>query len=1170
MLKKLTVLVLTLVLFLSAHAETFIVTSNADSGPGSLREAIEKANANGTSVPDFIYFNIPILNFNARIINLETELPALTSNITIDGSTQPGAFYANTDAKICLKMDVYAPEFTMLHIQNATNVRIYSLNLYYGYWEGLFLMPGGAGKPRSNLLYGIKLTNANQVEIGAPGKGNVLNGFEYAIYSKSDSSRGVTISSNQINQGKYYENTDDEIDEVILIGNWPILFENVFDIAIGGPSAAEGNLIAGNSPISIESKYEKSGILLIQHNVIGKQKLSAGTSNWGSTTAIQIGHRYAMSEVSGLGYSLRLLDNEITEMVVIGGLTEPFLIQRNKFENQDNFTYRMCDITYCVAGGIIGGDDLTNANIFRGTQPAPWSNSGGVYLFNSGATYVANNIFECSIAYGSSLIVSGYPNDPVPYIQVDKTTSTGVSGRATPNSIVHIYYDDECMACEGKTFIATTMAGADSLWSYSGNITGTVVATSTLAKKTSRFSEPHFFIEQMVLRHPSCGESNGSVTGIRVEGADAYFWLRYNRENLSYDTVRKTLDLLNVGPGDYVLFGVHGGTCIKPMNEVSIRLEDISPRIDDRYAYFTQPSCNSFTGAIVPIYVYGTDYSIVTWQGERITPITNPLSFGQLAPGNYQLIVRDTIDGCADTANYVIAYQAGPLLNQEALMISPANCNNADGSITGIIVTDVVGTAWMQWEDSLGQFVSNSFDLENVTAGKYRFKFKDESSCDTIITPYYTIENRGAIVIDSSVIVIQPSSCAAPDGSISNLLISGAETYTWTNIISNEVVGTEKTAAGLAAGLYQLKASNSWGCTVTSLPVNVPQFSFNPIAVTAATIGNATCNEVNGFIKDVRFDKDPTGYMFRWLDQDSRQTLGTGVSITNLGGGNFILNATDKNGCVQDIYTAHLKAISTPVFDYSSVRLQPDECSQGKGGVLQLKVVGLQGPTSYTWQDADGESVGNNLALQNVPAGSYTLKVIDAGNCIIESKTFVVENRRVPLERPRYSSQVIPRNTAANLTLLNPQPGVYKLFDNINMPAIQLSSTGNFITNNLAADTTFMYVMREWGDCTSEATPVVIVAVDETRIFVPTGFTPNGDGRNDILKPTIMGLFEQEYFIVFDRWGNQVFRSQKQNEGWDGNIAGKEAPMGIYVWIIKGKDIGGKTVQQKGSFMLLR
>jgi hypothetical protein len=175
-----------LALFLSflfpvlSKAGNIVVTTNSDAGAGSLRWAIETANNNGTATQDVIQFNIPGTAFTDHVILLASELPALTSNMIIDGSTQPGQPFGITTAKVALKFDQYAPTFSNIKIENARNVGVYGLYLYIGYWEGLFWSPNSQ-PARSSLLYGVNISNSFNIEIGAPGKGNVINGARFGI-----------------------------------------------------------------------------------------------------------------------------------------------------------------------------------------------------------------------------------------------------------------------------------------------------------------------------------------------------------------------------------------------------------------------------------------------------------------------------------------------------------------------------------------------------------------------------------------------------------------------------------------------------------------------------------------------------------------------------------------------------------------------------------------------------------------------------------------------------------------------------------------------------------------------------------------------------------------------------------------------------------------------------
>jgi gliding motility-associated-like protein len=89
-------------------------------------------------------------------------------------------------------------------------------------------------------------------------------------------------------------------------------------------------------------------------------------------------------------------------------------------------------------------------------------------------------------------------------------------------------------------------------------------------------------------------------------------------------------------------------------------------------------------------------------------------------------------------------------------------------------------------------------------------------------------------------------------------------------------------------------------------------------------------------------------------------------------------------------------------------------------------------------------------------------------------------------------------------------------------------------------------------------------------IYVPNAFTPNGDGKNDIFKPIYIGVSELKYFRVFNRYGQVVFETTQQLQGWDGNLHGDPAPEGAYVWEVSGRDYTGKWEVKSGSVVLLK
>jgi gliding motility-associated-like protein len=114
-----------------------------------------------------------------------------------------------------------------------------------------------------------------------------------------------------------------------------------------------------------------------------------------------------------------------------------------------------------------------------------------------------------------------------------------------------------------------------------------------------------------------------------------------------------------------------------------------------------------------------------------------------------------------------------------------------------------------------------------------------------------------------------------------------------------------------------------------------------------------------------------------------------------------------------------------------------------------------------------------------------------------------------------------------------------------------------------------VYVSNEVG-CVDSATVAVRVFRTEPQVFVPTAFTPNADGKNDLFKPIPVGMTRIEYFRVYNRWGQLVYSNNGNDGGWDGRINGKLQATGTYAWLVKGTDFSGKEFFAKGTMTLIR
>jgi gliding motility-associated-like protein len=134
-------------------------------------------------------------------------------------------------------------------------------------------------------------------------------------------------------------------------------------------------------------------------------------------------------------------------------------------------------------------------------------------------------------------------------------------------------------------------------------------------------------------------------------------------------------------------------------------------------------------------------------------------------------------------------------------------------------------------------------------------------------------------------------------------------------------------------------------------------------------------------------------------------------------------------------------------------------------------------------------------------------------------------------------------------------------------------SSNDYNTNHLYSDTgTYVVkytVTNAVTGCESETEKTVIVT-PYYKLFIPSAFSPNGDGLNDIFE--IYGSAVEEYDLtIFDRWGGKLFQSGNLKQHWEGKIStGQDAPQGAYVYMIVVKDHKGIEHEYRGTVTLLR
>lgn len=114
-----------------------------------------------------------------------------------------------------------------------------------------------------------------------------------------------------------------------------------------------------------------------------------------------------------------------------------------------------------------------------------------------------------------------------------------------------------------------------------------------------------------------------------------------------------------------------------------------------------------------------------------------------------------------------------------------------------------------------------------------------------------------------------------------------------------------------------------------------------------------------------------------------------------------------------------------------------------------------------------------------------------------------------------------------------------------------------------------LLIFNEEG-CVDSAFITVKVFTTKPSVFVPSAFTPNGDNKNDLLRPIAVGIKSIEAFYVYNRWGQLVFSTTENGKGWDGRINGQLQSSSSYVWVVKATDYTGKSFIEKGTTTLIQ
>jgi gliding motility-associated-like protein len=143
-------------------------------------------------------------------------------------------------------------------------------------------------------------------------------------------------------------------------------------------------------------------------------------------------------------------------------------------------------------------------------------------------------------------------------------------------------------------------------------------------------------------------------------------------------------------------------------------------------------------------------------------------------------------------------------------------------------------------------------------------------------------------------------------------------------------------------------------------------------------------------------------------------------------------------------------------------------------------------------------------------------------------------------------------------------------------PTIQSSSAVLYLWQNGSSNSSLVvtqpgqYTLAVSNYCGTRSDDIK-VAQGVCRLYIPSAFSPNGDGINDVFKAEYGENVTSFQLEIYNRWGQKIFQSKNISDGWDGTFNGTLQPTGLYIWIIRHKETNNiKENLLKGTVTLIR
>jgi gliding motility-associated-like protein len=809
-----------------------------------------------------------------------------------------------------------------------------------------------------------------------------------------------------------------------------------------------------------------------------------------------------------------------------------------------SYTVTVTDANLCTSTASVTIIQSTAFSVSISTQTNVSCNGGNngnatampaggspAYTYSWNSTPVQTGITASNLAAGTYTVTVTDQNSCATTASVTITEPTALSASISAQTNV------SCNA--GTNGNATVSAnGGSPGYTYSWNTTpvqagvtanslaaGTYTVTvsdlnSCTATTTVSITEPPAFTVSVTSQaNVNCsGGNTGNATALANGGTAAYSY-SWNTSPVQNTAIASTL-----AAGTYTVTASDLNSCTATATVTITEPPVLALTLDTK----TNPLCNGSSDGSIHLNTSGGNGAYTYSWTPNISTADSAIN---LASGSYDITVTDA-NACTQLLNVILTDP--PVLTVNASATDMTICR---GIGTGLNAVSAGGTP------AYGYSWSNGFSdpAQTVTP---------------LVTTNYTItvtDNNNCVAIDSVLItVFQPAvidlgnDTAICFGDVLTLNAGpGFSSYLWQNGTSAQTLNAS------TPDIYHVTAVDANGCIVKDTLV----LNINPLPLPGLQDTLRICPGTSGTL-----NANPVYTGYAWNTGE----ITSSVTVNAPGMSKVIVQ--DANGCVNSDSTFIVfHPIPQLAFSHSPlVGCEPLDIST-------VNTTNLNGSSIQTWSWQIGTNTSNDTApsMTLMTDGMYDLAVqatTDSG-CVVDS---VILNY----------IEVYPAPTA----LIVPESLEYELYDDFINISNQSTQADFYVWSlydfPIGIDEDLVYPIADTGHFDFEllainqygckdSTNVIITVNPSFAIFFPNAFTPNDNGNNDKYMPKGYGIDTYE-MLIYDRWGNQVFKSTDINEGWDGTFGGNPPFRDVYVYKCKIRDIKGDPHYYFGHITLVQ